>query len=93
MGDTAQIGRDVGGNNLSAAFFDFQRLSMIRWRSPSFQLSAGVVFAKIFVLRKCVGDRIFFSKIFTAVDVRIVMLRVRLGRVRFVTHHGIITLN
>ena len=51
---------------------------MIRWRSPNFQLSAGVVFAKIFVLRKCVGDRIFFSKIFTEADVRIVMLRVQL---------------
>ena len=35
----------------------------------------------------------FFSKMFTEADVRIVMLRVQLGKVRFVTHHGIITLN
>ena len=66
-------------------------VELIRWRSPSFQLSAGVVFAKIFVLRNVRSN--FFSDIFTAVDVRIVMLRVRLGRVRFVTHHRMITLN
>ena len=58
-------------------------VELIGWRSPS-SVECRCCVCEDFVLRKCVGDQ-FFS------FVRIVMLRVRLGRVRFVTHNRMVS--
>ena len=50
-------------------------VELIGWRSPSFQLSASIVFAKI----SCCGNALTIKFFFF---MRIVMLRVRLGGVR-----------